>query len=271
MDAPSATRTLGELAAAQDGPPLDRGALLIAAAFDSSVDRDRELALLDSLARGADGRVTASLDPLAAVNALNEYLFDHVGFRGNEADYYDPRNSLLHEVLRRRLGIPITLSLVYIETGRRLGVPLVGVGMPGHFLVRHQQEEALFIDPFYSGGLLSESECAERLRAISGAVRWHRSFLEPVTNQAFLARMLRNLAAVWVERGEAGNAVLSLDLLIALQPKETGHHRDRGMLHYRRGEHGLALTDLERYLDTASSAPDAWHVRRMVERIRGRG
>ena len=201
VDVPSATRALGALTADRDGPPLDRGALLIAAAFAPEVDVDRELGLLDALAQGARGRVTADLDPLAAVNNLNEYLFDHVGFSGNETDYYDPRNSLLHEVVRRRLGIPVTLSLVYIETGRRLGIPLVGIGMPGHFLVRHRREESLFVDPFYGGALLSASECAERLRRISGAVRWHRSFLEPVSRRDLLARMLRNLAALWGRTG----------------------------------------------------------------------
>ncbi len=269
VDAQSATTALGELtSSAHDDLPLDRGALLIAAAFDRELDVDREVAMLDGLAQGARGRVSPDLDPLTAINELNEYLFDHIGFAGNEADYYDPRNSLLHEVLRRRLGIPITLSLVYVEVGRRLGLPLRGVGMPGHFLVRHGDESSLFIDPYYSGVLLSEAECAERLRRISDTVRWDRSFLAPVTNRAFLARMLRNLSAIWVKRNDAENAIASLGLLMAVQPEETGHWRDRGMLFYKLGDRTLALDDLEHYLDAAFSAPDAWYVRRVVEKIR---
>ncbi len=224
MDAESATNALEELSRrAQDDLPLDRGALLIAAAFDPEVDVDRETGLLDSLAQGASRRVSAELDPLTAINELNAYLFDHVGFAGNEADYYDPKNSMLHEVLRRRLGIPITLSVVYIEVGRRLGLPLRGVGMPGHFLVRHDEEPSAHIDPYYRGTLLSEAECVERLRRISGAVRWDRSFLDPVTDRSVLARMLRNLSAIWVGRNDTPRAILSLGLLMAVQPEESGH------------------------------------------------
>ena len=248
--------------------PLDRGAFLIAAAFDPDLDVEREISVLDALAQGAARRFSDDLEPLAAVNELNEYLFDHVCFGGNDADYYDPCNSLLHEVLRRRLGIPITLSVVYIETGRRLGVPLRGVGMPGHFLVRHDAEPSLYIDPFHRGALLSEEECAEWLRRTSGPVRWEPAFLAPVTDRAILARMLRNLSAVWVKRDDAMNAILALGLLMAVQPEEAGHWRDRGMLRYKRGDCALALEDLERYLDAAFSAPDAWYVRRVIEKIR---
>lgn len=269
MDAQSATDALAELAAdARDDLPLDRGAFLVAAAFDPDLDVEREVGVLDALAQGAARRVAAEFDPLTAINELNEYLFDHVGFGGNDADYYDPRNSLLHEVLRRRLGIPITLSVVYIEAGRRLGMPLRGVGMPGHFLVRHDAEPSLYIDPFHRGALLSEEECAERLRRISDTVRWERAFLTPATDRAILARMLRNLSAVWVKRDDAPNAILALGLLMAVQPEESGHWRDRGMLRYKRGDRALALEDLERYLEASFSAPDAWYVRRLIERIR---
>ena len=269
VDAQSATDALAELAAdARDDLPLDRGAFLIAAAFAPDLDVEREIGVLDALAQGGSRRVSVGLDPLTAINELNEYLFDHVGFAGNDGDYYDPRNSLLHEVLRRRLGIPITLSVVYIEAGRRLGMPLRGVGMPGHFLVRHDSEPSLYIDPFHRGALLNETECAERLRRISDTVRWERAFLTPAADRAILARMLRNLSAVWVKRDDAPNAILALGLLMAVQPEESGHWRDRGMLRYKRGDSALALEDLERYLEASFSAPDAWYVRRLIERIR---
>ena len=139
---------------------LDRAALVLAAAEYPELDVARETSVLDSLAAGAARRLSGQQDPLSSINELNDYLFDEVGFRGNEDEYYDPRNSYLNEVLARRLGIPIPLSLVYIETGRRLGVPLLGVGMPGHFMVRHAGVDDLFVDPFRGGILLTEQECA---------------------------------------------------------------------------------------------------------------
>ena len=107
-----------------------------------------------------------SVTPCFCVNVLSGYLFDELGIHGNQEEYYDPRNSFLNEVLSRRLGIPISLSLLYIEVGKRLEVPLVGVGMPGHFMVRHRDVEDLFIDPFHGGLLLSEEECSQRLSNI---------------------------------------------------------------------------------------------------------
>ena len=250
---------------------LARCALLVAACADPSVSVDDGLRRLDALAHGAAERVAAADAPLAQVNALSEHLFDVAGFSGNQDDYYDPRNSLLDQVLARKVGIPITLSLVYVETGARLGVPLAGIGMPGHFLVRHEQETSLFIDPFHRGVLRSERECAELLSQISGSVRWNPAFLDPVDNRSFLARILRNLGAIRTQREELAEAVDVLSLLVALQPHEPGHRRDRGVLRQRLGHGDLALEDLEHYLNCESNAPDAWNVRRLMERIRDGG
>ena len=137
---------------------LDWAALVLAVTEYPELDIAQETAALDSLAAGVARRLGDLRDPLFCVNTLSEYLFDELGFRGNQDEYYDPRNSYLNEVLIRRLGIPITLALVYIETGRRLGVPLLGVGMPGHFMVRHRDVEDLFVDPFHGGILLTEEE-----------------------------------------------------------------------------------------------------------------
>ena len=134
-----------------DEMDLATTALLIAATEYPQLDIAHELDVLDSLAAGASHRLGQQRDPIFSINTLSEYLFDEVGFRGSDDDYYDPRNSFLNEVLSRRIGIPISLSLVYLEMGKRLGIPLVGVGMPGHFLLRHRDEEDLFIDPILSG------------------------------------------------------------------------------------------------------------------------
>ena len=252
-----------------DAVDLALGAFLISAAIEPEVDTDAELARLDALADAARPRVMSADGPLAQVNALNDYLFGELGFAGNQEDYYDPRNSLLHRVLERRVGIPITLSLLYVEVGARLGVPLVGIGMPGHFLVGHEAEAALYIDPLYGGVMLSEQECAERLRQISNTVHWDRTFLAPVSNRAFLARILRNLSAIWLHRRELEHAECMLSMLIALQPEEAGHRRDRGMLRHRMGRDDQALEDLDRYMERRPAAPDSWYVRRLTAQIRG--
>ena len=207
------------MAAGCDEIDLAQMALLIAAAEYPDLDVKEELRALDSLAAGASRSLGQERDPLACANALSEYLFGEVGFRGNREDYYDPRNSFLNEVLNRRLGIPITLSLMYMEVGKRLGMPLVGVGMPGHFLVRiNSQQEDLMIDPFHRGILLSEQECAQRLQEVAGAaVPWDRSYLAPVSNRELIERILRNLSGVYVARHDQPRARRATEWLATLQ------------------------------------------------------
>ena len=143
-----------------------------------------ELFTFQRMAGDISGRLLDDDDPLYCMNTLSEYLFDHLGFKGNDEDYYDPRNSYLNQVLARRMGIPITLAVVYMEIGRRLKIPLVGIGMPGHFLVRHVEVDDLFVDPFHGGIMLSEDECRERLRErVTGEIPWDPSLLRPVSNQ----------------------------------------------------------------------------------------
>lgn len=248
---------------------LAQAALLIAATEYESLDFDAQRAKLDSMAADVAVRLPAEPDPLFAVNTLSEYLFDELGFRGNQDDYYDPRNSYVNEVLGRRLGIPITLSVVYVEVGKRLGVPLVGVGMPGHFLVKHRDVGDLYIDPFSGGILLSEIECADRMRRLGSAdLQWDARYLAPVTNREFVARMLRNLKAIYLERGEDHRAVIVLDRLVTLQPQAAYERRDRGVVLFRLGRYAKALEDLESYLASAPNGPDAAEILHLLERIR---
>lgn len=208
--------------------PLDRAALLIALARYPELDVASQLRLLDGLARGAADVMGQDRDPLYACNALSQFLFDEAGFRGNDEDYYDPRNSYLNEVLDRRTGIPISLSLLYMEVGRRLGIPLAGIGMPGHFLVRHLEVEDLFIDPYYGGILLSQQEAAGRLQQVTGGgTLWRPEHLAPVDHRSFLARMLRNLKVIYLQRQDYDQALGVLDLLVALLPGDETERRDR--------------------------------------------
>ena len=181
-------------AADSDDLDLTQMALLIALSEYPNLDLQLEQQSLDSLASGASHRLDDEKEPLARANMLSEYLFDEVGFSANQEDYYDPRNSYLNEVLERRVGIPITLSLLYIEVGKRLEMDLEGVGMPGHFLVRVKSgPEDILVDPFHRGIIVSEQECARRLQQIVGdTVAWDKRYVAGVSDRELITRILRN-------------------------------------------------------------------------------
>ena len=249
---------------------LDWAALVLAATEYPELDIAQQTAVLDSLAAGAARRLGDLRDPLSCLNTLSEYLFDELGFRGNEDEYYDPRNSYLNEVLVRRLGIPITLSLVYIEVGRRLGVPLLGVGMPGHFMVRHRDVEDLFVDPFHGGILLTEEECADRMSQVTQTeVVWNQRYLSPISNREFIARMVRNLKDAYLDRQDYARALRLIDWLLAVQPEAAQERRERGIVSYQLGNYVQALDDLRAYLASPSPIGDAEAVRGLIARIEG--
>lgn len=248
---------------------LARTALLIARVEYPELDVDKQLGLLDSLAAVASRRIGSETDPMCSVNRLSEYLFDEVGFLGNEENYYDPRNSFLNEVLSRRLGIPISLSLVCIEAGRRAGVPLVAIGMPGHLLIRHRDLSDWFVDPYSGGVLVSKEECAQRLIDISeNRLRWNSRYIAPISNREFIARMLRNLKGIYLDQKDYPRALNMLDRLVVMQPEAEQELRDRGVVHYRLEQYEDALDDFESYLDVSAPAQDTKSVQRLVGQIR---
>ena len=254
----------------EDEIDLAWAALLIAASEYPELDVIAQMEVLDSLAAGAAKGMDGDGDPLSSVNNLSAYLFDEVGFHGNDSEYYDPRNSYLNEVLARRMGIPITLSLVCIEVGKRLGVPLEGVGMPGHFLLRHRDEPGIYIDPFHRGILLSEEECAQLLReATRTAVPWDQSYLTTVSNRELIARILRNLKGIYLNQHDHQRALGIAGLAVSLQPNIIGERRDRGLIHYQLGNHQAALEDLRIYLAASPPGADTSDVQRLVDRIGG--
>ena len=272
MEYEEALRRFTAAVGAGDGAiDLARAALLIAAAEYPDMQVGDELAGVDSLAAAAARRVGAEKEPFASVNRLSEYLFDEMDFSGNADDYYDPRNSYLNDVMSRRVGIPITLSLVCVLVGDRIGVPLRGVGMPGHFLVRHRDEPSVIIDPFHRGIMLSEEECAERLRQTAGQnARWDPSFLDPVTDREFLARMLRNLKGIYLHRRDHPRAVDAMDFLVALLPDSPDERRDRGLIRYQLGRLEEALADLRFFLNERGEGAQGGQVRRLVASIEQR-
>lgn len=192
--------------------PLDEAALLIAATAQPGLDVGAHLRHLDALAEGC---------PQASVGALRQYLFDDLGFTGNREEYADPRNSFLDQVLERRVGIPISLSVVTVEVARRLGVRLAGVGMPGHFLVGVVDEPGTYLDPFGGGHVLDAQGCELLFRNLGGSGPFFRTYLEPVGPCAILKRMLANLQNLFVPSDLAAAAwVFELRLAIPGSSKE---------------------------------------------------
>jgi regulator of sirC expression with transglutaminase-like and TPR domain len=174
--------------------PLDEAVLLVAAHAYPTLDITREQRRLDLLADRC---------PRPALDSLVAYLFVDLGFTGNARDYYDPRNSYLNDVLDRRTGIPITLAVLAMEVGRRLDVPLVGVGMPGHFLLRHRLDESLFVDPFGRGRVLDRHGCEAAFHSVHGErAPFDPAFLDPVDTPTIVARMLANLRATFTARSD---------------------------------------------------------------------
>ncbi len=249
---------------------LARAALLIAATEYDGLNIERELFHLDGIAEGIAPHMEDDT-PLYQLNTLSEYLFDELKFAGNHTNYHDPRNSFLNDVMERRKGIPISLSLLYMEVGKRAGVPILGIGMPGHFIVRHRDEPEVFVDPFHGGILLSVAECKERLKQVTqGALEWDSDFLKPVSGRAFIARMLRNLKLVYLQRRNYERVLATIDRVIALLPQDAVEFRDRGVVNYRLGNFEEALEDLHVYVTSGAAVPDEVTVQRLIDQIRDR-
>jgi regulator of sirC expression with transglutaminase-like and TPR domain len=251
---------------------LGEGALLIACLEYPDLDVGRYLERLDRMAEAVAGRVAAAAGVSGAATALNEYLFEDEGFRGNDRHYYDPRNSFLNDVLDRRTGIPITLSTVYMEVARRLGLAVEGVGLPGHFIVRlGAGEEARLMDPFNGGAPLTESDCQQRLdRLYGGRLKLHERMLVRVDRKHVLARMLRNLKVIYMKASEHQRALDMVDLLLRLNPYSGEDLRDRGLLYSAIGCYEWAASDLETYLSLVPKAPEAEGLKLRISEMRHR-
>jgi len=246
---------------------LDEAALLVAAEEYPTLNIPAYQERLDEIARALTDRVAGELEPLRLAHVLSDHLFGHLGFRGNVGDYYDPRNSFLNEVLDRRVGIPITLSIVYVAVGTRLGLPLAGVSFPGHFIVAYRATpHPFFLDAFNQGRPLSESDF--RLLALEQfgpGTDLDPGLLRLATAHEVVARLLRNLKHIYITREDFPRAIrCSERILLVTQMVE--ERRDLGLLHARAGQVREALPYLERYLTEAPEAPD--HARIQAHLIR---
>ena len=248
---------------------LAEGALLIALEAYPELNVDACLRRLDGMAKAVSRSLGMELEPHRIVSRLNACLFKEHGLRGNRRDYYDPRNSFLNEVLERRVGIPITLSIIYIDVGRSIGLPVSGVGLPGHFIVRYgARPEPFYVDPFHTGKLLSAKDCADRVKEIYGRdMPWQDSFLDAVDDLHILSRVLNNLKVIYVRKGAHELALGAVERLILLQPNVPSEIRDRGLLRAQLGHLQPALDDLSTYLEACPDAPDAAAMQRHVEAL----
>lgn len=266
---------------------LDEGALLVAEIAYPDLVHARVLRRLDALAAAVRDELGMAADDMLPANALDQrevaartlaalrdVLAGREGFHGNQDDYYDPRNSFLPDVLDRRTGLPITLSIVYIEVARRLGAPLVGVGLPAHFVAKWplppEEGGDLFVDTF-RGEVLDQRECRRfvvRALVTNGAppaidARW----FTPTSTRAIVTRMLNNLKQVYLQTGDTAHALAVVDRLVQLRPDLPAELRDRGLLRLALGEVLLAAADLATYAERAPQAPELRRLRKRLDAI----
>jgi len=237
---------------------LARAALLVAAECDTNVDIDDELARIRSWGDELASRIAPDWNNLQKLARLRAFLFEELGFRGDRNDYFSPSNSLLHEVVQRRLGIPLTLGILMLELGWRVGMPLEGVGFPGHFLVRLTGETSdLLLDPFSRGMVVRREDCVRMLQETTkGRMQYDPQMIASVRRRDMLLRLLNNLKNAYIRRGDDTLALGVVDHLLVLTPGDPQETRDRGLLLFRLHRYVQALQCLVRYLELAPGAAD---------------
>jgi regulator of sirC expression with transglutaminase-like and TPR domain len=264
------------LARDDDRIDLAQACLMIAQDAYPRLEVERYLAEIERMALRLRARLPAAGGAEESIVALNEFLFEHLGYWGNTEDYYDPRNSYLNDVIDRKTGIPITLSILYMEVGRRIGLPLEGVSFPGHFLVRLRLRGGMLVlDPFAGGAPLSEAELRARLQRVVPPGATHNvpvaelpleQFLEPASKRQILSRVLRNLKAIYRETDKPDRMLEVLNRILLVTPDAHAERRDRGYLYQRLECWRPALQDLTAYLEREPDAPDIDEVRvRLME------
>jgi regulator of sirC expression with transglutaminase-like and TPR domain len=262
-----ATR-LQTLIAAED-MDLARAALLVAEDEYPQLTPEPYLHRLDLYAEMVKDRLANETAAPVLLGEISKVLFEEEGFRGNADAYFDPRNSFLNDVLDRRLGIPITLSIVYLEIGWRLGLPLEGVNFPGHFLVRYHGEALrLLVDPFQEGQIRFEDEAQDLLdRVYGGTVKIQETYLRPASKRDILIRLLSNLKTIYLNTHDDARASTVIERMLLIKPDSPEELRDHGMILARRGYIDEAIAELEHYLAAQPAAPDAQRVRLLIDEL----
>jgi regulator of sirC expression with transglutaminase-like and TPR domain len=260
---------------------LAQAALLIASIEYPDLDPTPYMDQLDALAN----RIRAILalpspqqlpqlpeetDFLDVLDAINRVLFEEENFRGNKEDYYNPNNSFFNKVLEERMGIPITLSLLYSEVGRRVGIQIDGIGFPYHFMVRCKLPEgSVYIDPYEGGMLMNEQGCRERLRQITQQkIKPNPHWFSPFSRRHWLTRMLNNLKKIYINRDDYEHALTTCNLIVLLVPKSAIERRDRGLILLQQKRYSRAIHDLTVYTELAPNADDREEILNYVKMAR---
>ncbi len=270
-DALRANRVFSEIACLEESVfPLDRAALAIPLEDYPDLSFEDYTRQLDRMAVSAEVLLGDDREPLSALESLNEVIFVREGLRGNTEDYYDPRNSFLNEVLDRKLGIPISMSVIYMEIARRINLPLQGIGLPGHFIVKYEDEShQILVDPFNQGRFLSEEQCQELLdRVYGGTMQVQPAFLQPMGKKEIITRMLFNLKGIYYQKEDYQRALAIVERILMLNPGTPSEVRDRGLLFMQTSLFAKALSDLEYYLSIATAPPDESFVRSHIRLLR---
>ena len=262
-----------EVRQADERVDLARAALLVAREQYPGLSVEGHLGRLDQMAEEVKDRISGEPAELVAVQELLHDLFARKRYRGNREAYYDPRNSFLNDVMDRRKGIPLTLGIILLEVGWRLGLPLEGVNFPGHFLVRYTGLTGrLLIDPFDGGRIWFEDQAQELLDRVYGKmVRVRPRFLKAASRRDIVVRLLANLKGIYVNIQDYGRALAAVERILVIHPTAASQIRDRGTLLARLGRPGEAIEQLQWYLDYVPVAPDAGRVRALVRELKASG
>lgn len=252
------------LARRESSIELDRAALEIARLEYPDLDAGRVTGELDRYAADIADRAQDLSDGPRFIETANQYLFREVGLQGNDDDYYNPDNSCLNRVIESKLGIPITLSVIYIEVARRLAKPVSGIGLPGHFLVRYDDGQyATFIDPFHGGTLLDAEGCCRLAQAES----LDPELLAPVDRRAIAMRMINNLRQIYFSRRDSERALRLIDLLIEADPSGADEHKQRAVALLQMRRIAAALGAFRKYLELAPNAPDRERIQEQIRNL----
>ncbi len=249
---------------------LDRASLTMAMEEYPELDVQAYLRQLDLFAARAEVLIGEDRSAVNIIKGINEILFVQEALRGNDDDYYDPRNSYLNEVLDRKLGIPISLSVVYMEVAKRINFPIKGIGFPGHFLMKHvANDRDIIIDAYGLGRILTPNDCQDLLDKIyNGTVAMNASLLQPMEKRSILTRMLYNLKGVYTQKEQYSKALSVIEKILMINPWTPSEVRDRGMIYMQTSLFAKALADLESYLAHAVAPEDSSNIQNHIKMLR---
>ncbi len=208
-------------------------------------------------------------NPTYLISMLNEHLFENLGFSGDDNDYYNPKNNFLNEVIDKKIGLPITISILYVEIAKFIGLELKIVGFPGHVLVKYNEE--MILDPFYDGILLDVDDLQEILdRNFGDQIEFKPEFLDEVNSEQILLRMSRNLKNSYIQSFGYDKALRCVNMILAIQPESPDDIRDKGILEDRLLHSEVALKYLNKYLEINPNAEDVDFILELIKSIKSK-